>query len=245
MRGDRMIIDYDNLSDDHETAFIQIVDQLDAQLELILSRQKGNGESHTHLLEYINSTLAAASALGIDDFTHWSVPSYDETWETYSTFSLAVKNFIIRIKISKTRLTKIYSVLLEQNAKTKIHHYIAQIRNIIENSDLTDRKRNSLFSKLNAFSADVDRSRTRFDNAMLFLIDVADVAKRGTESLKPLTDLVKAVTELMGEAKASEPEPPSLPKPVEQKQIEGPKTEIVEQNPNSARSFNIDDEIPF
>ena len=91
-------------------------------------------------------------------------------------------------------------------------------RTILTVADLDDRKRNSLFEKLSAFEADVDRTRTRFENAMLAFIDIAAVAKNA-EALSPVTELVRQINELLGKAKSEEPEKQQIPSPPERKRI--------------------------
>ncbi|MER8366462.1 hypothetical protein [Mesorhizobium sp. M1378] len=236
-----MKIDYDNLSDDPEVAFAQIVEQLDEQLQEIFDTSDEQSDTRQAMTDYMNTITASAKALDVHDFVDWRVPKHNDVWDEYRAFSLRVKSYVVKTRLSKIRINKIYSVALDSATKTKIHHYISRIRDIVESSDLSERKRNSLFTKLNAFAADVDRVRTKFENAMLALVDLADVAKRGTEAVKPITELVNSITALIGEAKSAEPEPTKLPAPEDRKQIEGPKPTAQA----SAPPRELDDEIPF
>lgn len=238
-------VNIDDLSDDPELAFTELVDQFDDLMKRDLQENGDNEVGRQILVEHMNNVLAAARALDIDFFRGWSLPAYNEVYTAHSEFSLAVKRYVLEIKIRKKRVTKIYSVALDSATRTKIQHYIKLIRDILEQSDLSERKRNALFAKLNAFAADVDRNRTRFENAMLAIIDLTDVARRGTETLKPITDLVNAITGLIGEAKSAEPESEKLPAPEERKKIEGPKTALSKEPEPRRIGREMDDEIPF
>lgn len=73
---------------------------------------------------------------------------------------------------------------------------------------------------------------------MAFIIDAADVAKKVGESLNPVNELIKRISELLGHAKDLEGDA-KLPPPAEHKRIEGPK------EPKSISNNDLDEDIPF
>lgn len=229
-------IDFETLPDDPEMAFVQLAEAAESHLDAALERLDTNQDMIPYLVEYMNNVAASGAALSIGAYADWVPPPSNYAYEEYTNFSLNVKRQIISIKIRNARVGKLYSVALDSATKSKIHHYIKQIREIIEKSDLSDRKRNALFHKLTLFGAEVDRTRTKYDIAMLVVSDLTDAAKRGTEVLKPITELVNSITSLMAQAKSEEPDQGQLPKPEERKRIEGPKDRTAE---------SLDDEIPF
>ncbi|RWC40188.1 MAG: hypothetical protein EOS55_28070 [Mesorhizobium sp.] len=77
---------------------------------------------------------------------------------------------------------------------------------------------------------------------MLAFVDLADVVQKGTDALKPITDLVKRINELIGGAKSEEPEPAKLPSPDDIKRIEPPKKQIEDFG---KKARELDDEMPF
>jgi hypothetical protein len=243
--GATMKIDYDVLDENPEFALCQILQQLDDQIGEILNKTNEENNPIWAYVEYINIALESAETLGINDFDFYRVPEYKNAFETFTKFNLEKDRYIVRHNIKKYKSKNQFSVELDANTKVKIHHYVAQIRNIIAECDLTERKKNSLYTKINAFAADVDRARTRFDSAMSMLIDLADVARHGTEAVQPLTDFVNSITALFGAAKSSEPEAIQLPKPEEPKRIEGPKPTEVDQNSPVTPSSDLDDGVPF
>ncbi|TPI28783.1 hypothetical protein FJW07_30630 [Mesorhizobium sp. B3-1-9] len=234
-------IDYEGLPDDPELAFVRLVDFFDQKLKEAV-RGSDDDDTRLHLIEHMNSILGAATALHIHALGSFRLPDWESTYNVHRDFDLAVKSVVLQIQIQKARVTKLYSVNLNTADKERIHHLVRQIRETLEAADLDSRKKNSLFAKLNAFEADVDRARTRFENAMLAFVDLAHVVHKGTETLKPITDLVKRINELLGAAKSDEPEPPKIPSPEDIKRVEPPKRQIEDF---SRRGGGLDDEIPF
>lgn len=172
---------------------------------------------------------------------HGQCPPRGRIFDEFDEFALSVERYLTSLKIRKSRRRKVYSVALAPADKKRIHFLVGQIREALENIDIEERKKNSLFKKLNAFAADVDKARTRFDNAYLMGIDVANLAKKLGEAVKPVTELVNSINELMGSAKEKEPEQQQLPAPEEQKKLEAPRKQI--EGPKINR--DLDDEIPF
>ncbi len=59
-------------------------------------------------------------------------------------------------------------VVLDQAARTTLHHFIGEIREKLNELAMPEDKREALFNKLNSFAAEVDRNRTR---TAAFLVD--------------------------------------------------------------------------
>lgn len=230
---------YEHLHENDEMAFTELVEEYQEILQNNLNHLDQNQDSTEYYIDYMRSVLAAANALNIEEFEGWAKPSRGRAFEDYDELEYQVKLYVTKVQIRAVRSIKIYSVELSATEKTQIHFFIGRIREVVEEADLEERKKNSLFKKLNAFSADVDKSRTAFGNAYLMGLDVAHLAKEFGEAIKPATDFVRSINELLGAAKAKEPEPVQLPPPPEKlppppKRIEGPKS-----------NRDLDDDIPF
>jgi hypothetical protein len=228
-------IDFENLPADADAAFMTLVEHFRELLDQSLSGREQE-DTRPELRDFMNNVLAAARELGIESFSSWTVPSYADVYSEYGEFDLFLKQYFLRVSIRRIKTAKVFSVSLDQAARERIHGLIAKIRKVIDSVDLEDRKKNSLFAKLNLFEADVDRNRTRFDNAMSFIIEAADAAKKVGESLNPLNEMLKRISEIMGHAKDKEPEDLQLPAPPKKlepprKQIEGPKNDDYDDIP--------------
>lgn len=236
----RDTFDYAALPEDPMLAFIQLVEHFDIILETDTKGME-NDDTRRFLIGHMNSIIGAARELGILAISQWALPEYDETYREHARFDLAVKSIVLQARIRHSRTVNVYSVQLSPDDKSRIHSLVGEIRQLLEKADLDIRKKNSLFAKLSAFEADVDRIRTRFDNALLAFLAVAQVANKGTEVLKPINELLKRIKDVMGAAKEDEPESAQLPPPGDIKQVEKPRKQI--NGPRGNRE--LDDEIPF
>lgn len=233
---------YASLNDDNEVAFIQVVEMLDAKLRDNLASLDDRDDPRYLQQDYMNKVVAAAGALEIDEIANFNVPAIQNDFvETYDEFALALQRFVMKVSLRKVRTGKIYSVELSSADKERIHGYVKKIRGLIEGADLEDKKRNSLYAKLNAFEADVDRARTPFNNAMLMALDVAHVVKTYGEALNPLNEFLKRINDLLASAKSKDPEQAQLPPPDVKKKLPPPPKQI--EGPKFPR--DLDDDIPF
>lgn len=230
--------DFDNFPEDDEIALLQYIEEFTEQYQEDLKLYGENDDTRHVGIEYMNNVISAAAALEIPDFNSWRIPDWQDAYTEINKFKLFTKSFVIRAQVKRARLVKVYSVTLDAPTKERIHSLINGIRECIERSNLDEKKRNSLYAKLNVFAADVDRARTRFDNAMTFIIAAADTAKKAGESLNPINELLKRINELLGHAKDLEGDI-KLPPPIERKRLEPPK----KIEPTFSR--DLDEDIPF
>lgn len=235
--------EFDDLPDDPEVAFVRLYERHHEEYQ---QRTQGEQDTRAEAVDFMNTMLGVAQGLGINDFDSWSIPDdWDEIHQTFTSFDRTLKRFIMEIKVRKSRVTKVYSVSLSDDDKERIHGLVREIRDVLTKADLQERKRNSLFAKLALFEADVDRVRTRFDNAMLMSLDILGVADQGTGVLKPVNELLRRIQSIMGLAKDKEPDQNQLPPPKEQKKISPPPKQIEGPKSNNSFSSDFDDDIPF
>lgn len=91
---------------------------------------------------------------------------------------------------------------LNSEEKKKIHEHISRIREILETSDLSERKKNKLFERLNNLAQEVDTQGTLTDRFFAFAGDVAFVLGDMTTKAKPLTDEVKEMLRIVARSRA-------------------------------------------
>lgn len=231
--------EFDNLPDDPEVAFVRLYERHHKEY---LNNVRTDQDTRAEAADFMNTMLGIARGLDIDGFNEWTVPEeWDDIYPTFTNFDRALKRFVMEVKVRKSRVTKIYSVTLSHDDKERIHALVTQIREIISKADIEERKRNSLFIKLGAFEVDVDRSRTRFDNAMLMAIDLSALGEKAANGvLGPVNELLRRIQSIMGKAKGEEPEQNQLPPPTDQKKLDPPPKRIEDHTDR-----NMDDDIPF
>jgi hypothetical protein len=189
--------------------------------------------------DYINSTLGAAHGLAIEYFDDFgALSSRRDYHEQYRNFIIAVDHYLIQIRIRHSRRAKRYSVELDLAAKEKIRHYLAQLKELVEQLAVTPKKREAIFNKILALESELSRDRTRFDIVAAFILEGSAVAGESAEKLEPWRKWIDSIAKVIGFAKEKDAENPSIPLPEDTKRIEPPKRRLPPPE-------SIDDDIPF
>lgn len=110
---------------------------------------------------------------------------------------------------------------LNAEEKQKIHDLIKRARAIIEKSDLSDRKKNALFERLNELAREVDAHGTKTDRFFAFAGDMAFVLGEMATKAKPLLEEVREILKIVSRSRARQ-EGISLPKGDEPLQLPAP-----------------------
>jgi hypothetical protein len=114
---------------------------------------------------------------------------------------------------------------------------IERIREKLNALSLSESKRESLFNKLNAFAAEVDRNRTRTESFYAFALETARVVKGVNEELRPLQQTIDRVLDWLEKARRLKD---ALPPWSDRKKIEAPPKRLP-----GPTDLDDDDEIPF
>lgn len=236
---------YDDLPEDHEKAFVYLEKQFRTQLdESLRDNDQSNFDAYCKR-KYMAAVIAAAKSLDIPGIADYTTP-YDDrgVWDVFEGFEMDVMNLTVQIEINHARRRKNYSVAFDSAAKRKIRHYIEQIRNAVEHSELSQNKRDAIFKKLSELTLEIDRNRTRFEIVADSIRSVArlsgDVEREGAE---PWWKWVKLIFGEIDDAKDKEAST-SLPSPGERKHLEPPRKQLPSP-PSKQENRNLDDEIPF
>lgn len=91
---------------------------------------------------------------------------------------------------------------LDGDEKKKIHGHIQRIRTIIEESTISDRKKNALFAKLKELIAEVDAAGTRTDRFFSFVADLGFVMGEFGKNARPLFDEARGMIKALSRARA-------------------------------------------
>ena len=239
------------LPEDPDLAFVEferiIRSRVDTQelQEIKLNVDEGIAYSaDPYRREYISKILAAAKVYGIGALDRWSIPTaQDDVAPIYVNLTSDVDHITTQTRLRYVPRNRKNSVGLDGNTKARIHHFIQQIRAAIEDADLPEPKRDSLYTKLNAFALEVDKNRTNLQAAMSVYISVCDGIGQGFQKLEPARKWVDSIAALLGRVKEVEDSlRPALPRTEERKQLESPRRRIA---PPVQKGGDLDDEIPF
>jgi hypothetical protein len=230
--------DLESFPEDPQLAFVEF-ERLARRVLFAELEQVNGGEAVDDLrLEYMNKVVGAAKAYGIDGIRSYLIPSRSSAIYTeYADFLSTVDHYTIQIRIHAAARSRKFSVALDASTKSKIRHFVEQIKVEIEKSDLPVEKREALLAKLNAFLTEVDRTRTTFQAIADAWLLFCDVVGEGFEKLEPARKWLDSIARVMGRAKELEDlARPRLPSVDERPRLEPPR---------KGAEVELDDEIPF
>ena len=236
---DQEINEYVELPDDPEMAFAVLQQRMYAAL-----RQMWESEQRRSLYEerrYFDTLIAFDEVHDLGILTAFRNPPSDEGefHEFFENFCRQSEISSQKIKMEAARRIKSGAetiVVLDSTSRQAIHALVHAIREKLNELALSENKRESLFNKLNAFAAEVDRNRTRTEAFLSFVVDVGRTAGAVKDELKPLKQPIDRVLDLI--EKASKPND-KLPPWKDRKRIEGPPKRL------DPPRQDLDEDIPF
>lgn len=227
-----------------DLAFARLEKRFRAQLESNLENSQNGNSWDYHVIEYMNHTIAAADALGLDFLGFYSVPDENKTsnlGDIFNAFRREVDGYTVRSHIRNVRSGPSTSLPLDDNDKKHIRAYITKIKEIVEASALEPGKKEALMNRLNAFLAEVDRDRTSMQRFQDFMMSLARTTSDATEELEPTWKWARLIAAIFGARYDSENA--KLPPP--RKRIEPPKPKSLPPGTRNGRRVDMDDDIPF
>jgi hypothetical protein len=259
MSDDLVGEEFTNRPEDDELAFLYYEKLYREPLEEALAELKENErdaywDSYNHFMQtYVNSVVATVKALDLDILRRWvQNPAEANEPKNFRQIKYDIDSEITGIKIRYAQTTRRSSVQLTSEARKKIREFVNKIKLTIEGVGLPAARKDALMDKLNAFSAEVDRDRTRFEAFGALVIETAAVAGKAERKLRPIRRWLDSIAGVMREARMPDALQNRLPPPAKRipappKQIAPPSEELWEQNNPSAplSSESVEDDIPF
>lgn len=231
------------LPDDPEEAFVKLEACARRHLNHELSNLLEQDDPDALYRQYMSTVLGAVSVFKIDALGGWALPSGgDYGTDLVHQFIADVDHCTMQIRLLHARRVKQYSVVLDIPTKKKLRHYIDQIRETIDKLEVSQGKKDRLYSKVEALALEIDRDRTRYQAIAALFIEAADDAGEAASRLEPVVQLVERIGAAIGIAKRAQEDQAKLPPPTERKRIEPPKKAAPRQ---SSFDKELDDEIPF
>jgi len=228
-----------SLPDDPELAFIELVDHLDKWLV------KENGPPTDYKTDYRNEQRYAETLRAFADehnldvaFRRYLRSDFESEIDWWARFSedvaYAKSRYQFRRKVG-SRMLLGSSVTLNAERRAEIHALIARIRKVVAVLDVSEDKRDRIYSRLAALAKEVDQSKTFWGTLMGLILETSGTLGEAAEKLDPLARLIRRLTSVVADQKTAD-EQSQLPAPPERKRIEGPV---------SQQQLDLDDDIPF
>jgi hypothetical protein len=227
-----------------DLAFVRLERKFRAIYQHNINDSQSNELFFEYMREYMNHTIAAAEALGLDFLEDVRVKlDNSEIPEELKRLTTAVDRFAVQVQITHVRNPPRDSVTLEGSEKLTLRHYVTQIKEVIDKSALLVAKKERLFDRINAFLAEVDRDRTGLQKFNDLVISLAHTGGDAAQELEPTWKWVKLIAQLLGARQ--ENEQAKLPPQTKPKRLEPPKRQISPPKPLPKPKDEFDDEIPF
>jgi hypothetical protein len=236
---------FDDIPDDPELAFLQLEKLFHAELDAALSGAAYDEVSTTHYLRYISRTLAAKTELGLKVLEDWSIPAAPNfSIELYHNFLSDVEHYRTILQIRHSRRDRGLTIRFDAAAKSKLRHYLGQIREFVDKLEVDDWKRDDFYKVISALELEIDRDRSRLGVVGDFLVKGSAILGESAEKAEPLRKWLDSIARLIWGAQMKE-RAATLPAP-ERKELPAPPKQLSVTKQRSAKaSTTRDDEIPF
>jgi hypothetical protein len=223
-----------SLPDDPDLGFIKLVDYLNEWLEQEYAKQ--NSDARTMYAEAIHAFVdeydldVPFRSFGRDGFES------REDWDRFSSAVNYTKNRYQFRHRRGSRMLLASSVTLNAERRAEIHSLIAKIRKVVAVLDVSEDKRDRIYSRIAALAKEVDQSKTFYGTLMCLILETSGTLGEAAERLDPLARLIRRLTSIVADQKTADEEL-KLSAPPETKRIEGPAP--------PQRYQDLDDDIPF
>lgn len=230
--------EYLDLPDDPEEAFAILHNRKYQELEEYWEESRDNGHFFTR--RYVDKLLAFDEVHSLGFLTAFKSPprrpsDFVDFFEDFRRHAEMTSQKILMEAARRHKTGAEQIVVLDDASRRAIHHLLSQIRDRLNEIAMPENKRESLFNKLNAFAAEIDRNRTRTAAFLAFAVEASRTVKEVNDQLKPLQHTIDRVLDFLDKATKWRD---ALPPWTDRKKIEGPPKQLP--TPDS-----LDDEIPF
>jgi hypothetical protein len=233
----------------YEKIFRKSLDEALSQLRT--DNQDEYWDSYNHFMQtYINHVIAVVKALNSELLEYWvNNPNSANESHNFTQIKYDIDAAITLIKVRHAEVVRKNSVRLEPATREKIRELINKIKLTIEGIELPLPRKEALMAKLNAFTAEVDRDRTRLEAFGALMIEAAGGLAKVERKLRPIRKWLDSIANVMHEARAHEDSSSRLPPP--NKRIQAPPKQIAPPSdklwvPKQPKASDVlDDNIPF
>lgn len=237
----------DDIPDDSELAFLYLEKNFREQRRKAQDNGHQNYDPTEDDIRYMSRTLAARTELGLGVLDDWKLPSANDNTEyVVQNFLRDVDHYRTILEIRHSKRNKGLTVRFDAAAKSKLRHYATQIKELLDQLEIEEWKREYLRKAILDFEAEIERDRSRLAVFGDLVVKCGGVFGEAAERAEPARKWIDSIARLIwGEEMKERAErlPPPTPKreiPPPPKQIPGPKSPA-----RTKKQKDMDDEIPF
>lgn len=236
--------EYEELPEENELRFLALESICRSKMLNLITQETSEYYDHSLRIEYMTIVATAAEELDIDNIGS-TLGSND-----IDNFLLRVTKVVTRLRLKTSGKQSPYTVQLSTRTKARIRIEIARLREIIQKSDLEDKRKFRLNGKLSELDDEIDKTRVSFNRVMTVLAIVGGSVFAGTSFLADAPEALATITSLVGQDKEAEvKEVERLGAPQPRKALPAPRPErfgsAIDFGAPRARSRELDDDITF
>lgn len=196
---------YANLPQDPNDKFAVLVRVAQTNLARLLD-QSGSSDFSTEIRsQFISIIGGIAEALGIEGLPQIGndLAAYDK----YQMFQVYLAGVVAKVRLQGQLVARPFSVELGRISKAKIQQEIDQLRQSIDGSDLSDKKKSALRDKLDDLQTELEKQRLSFARAMAIAASIMTIVGGGAAALAnapKAAETVITIIRIVGEDKDKE-----------------------------------------
>lgn len=236
---------YLDLPEDPELQFVAYEARLRKAMWAAIAEETSTSFDADQKVFYATKLVAFHDAHGFTFLTKPTLTRGNSNFiASFDEFTDQVNYWTTQIEVRHAqRLRPISTVLsLTPDIRRQLQSYVSGIRETIIPLQISGKKKEALLSKLNALADEIDRDRTKTEAWTAFSLEVASAGGQVAKELKPVSELVNAIGNLLGKAKGLAEDLLALPAPVFRKRIAAPADST---SPSATPKNGLDDDIPF
>ncbi len=246
-----LLDEYLERPDDDELAFVHFEAKFRAQRDRALRETEERGDSEHFVRSYINHILATVRALELALLERWvNNPKEAGRSENYREIQYDIDGTVVEIKVRHSILARKTSIKIDRSTKESIRDLVTKIKAVIESDGVALDRRERLMKRLNAFTMELDRTRTPMAAFADLAIEAAGVAGEVEAKLRPVRGWIDSIAGLLRAAKVFEEDHPALPPPPRklgtvQPEMSSQGSSKPSLSWDAVPRANLDDDIPF
>ncbi|MND51609.1 hypothetical protein [Agrobacterium tumefaciens] len=230
--------DYETLPSEPEKRFTTIERICRKNMLAIISNETSQPFDSLVRTQYMTIVTASAEELGIPGIRY--INEYQTVEQDLNEFFRLVTGVTAKIRLRNSSSRDALSVRLASKTKGLIENELTKLRASVEESNLSDDKKERLLGKIGEFRTELHKERLRFGVSLSVLASIGAMVGGTTAFLAEAPQAIATITHLIGVDKQKEDE--------EILRLEGPTKPRLLAPPPSATKGSwdaLDDDIPF
>jgi len=234
--------DYENAPEDDQSAFLYLEETARQRMYEAFDEDQNGNVYYPLRDEYMTRVSGLAQTFDVPGVEF--DPDYNNFDNEFHRFINAVDYQTTQLNALQSKAARRTAIRIAAADRTKIQHHLGIVREAIEKSELSKKRRNAILKRLDEIEAELAKAKS---NMGIILVGITVVVGFASD-IDQLTDTIQrassAIVKTLGQIRCAEDEKViehSTPTP---QRIEAPNRLIQNKSQNS-KSFGLDEDVPF